>query len=435
MPATGSIPMTNAGTLEPIDELGCDDADHARRPALAADHDRGAGIVLVDPREDLGHHAILDRAALGVRLLERGRARRRGVRLGEQQRERWLRGAEPTGRIDPRRELPRDGPRVDLAIRLDPGRREQRRDSRPHAARQPAQSERRQDPVLGGERHEVRDRSERDEIEQVAHVGHRPRPVPVAIAELGPHRRSDVEHQAHRRHPRNGNVESLPERVDQRERGMRHAGRRHRVMIDHDHFHAERRGRIDRIEIARTAVAGDDELAVARREVRRRRGREAIPSIAPRDRDLDVRTRRTQERRQQRRGGHAVDVVVAEHADALAALDCIRDPLDRARHPGEPRRRPQCRQPRIDEALRVARLGHAARDETSCGRAANAQGLRQSAHEPFIERSHSYLHAHTLVRGSDTEPREIPSDPGIYGVHSAVALQKAPATLCVHCTV
>ena len=59
----------------------------------------------------------------------------------------------------------------------------------------------------------------------------------------------------------------------------------------------------------------------------------------------------------------------------------------------------------------------------------------QSAHEPFIERSHSYLHAHTLVRGSDTEPREIPSDPGIYGVHSAVALQKAPATLCVHCTV
>ena len=195
---------------------------------------------------------------------------------------------------------------------------------------------------------------------------------------------------------------------------MNRAGCRHRVVIDDDDLDAVRRAREDRLEIARAAVASDDELARACREVGRRFGREAIARVAARDGRLDVRTRRAQERRQQRRGRHAIDVVVSEHADPLAARDGIGDPTDRGRHPGETCGWAQRGEPRIDEALRFARLGHAACDEAPRSRGPNPQRLRQSADQPIVERTQTHLHPRTLVLRSDTrhrQRREIPTDP------------------------
>ena len=89
----------------------------------------GTGVAIAELLERLGHHAILDRAALGVRGLEDLRALGGGVCAGEQQRERGLGGTEATRRVDPRRELPRDGARIDLALAVDARRGEERGDA------------------------------------------------------------------------------------------------------------------------------------------------------------------------------------------------------------------------------------------------------------------------------------------------------------------
>ena len=71
-----------------------------------------------------------------------------------EQRERWHRSADATGRVDPWRDLPRDGARIDLAIGFDAGSCEQRRDSRTCSALQPPQTEGREDAVLRCERYD-----------------------------------------------------------------------------------------------------------------------------------------------------------------------------------------------------------------------------------------------------------------------------------------
>ena len=154
-----------------------------------------------------------------------GRARRRVAPSASSSDERRLRGAEPTGRVDPRRELPRDRARVDLALGIDAGRLEQRGDAGARAALQPAQAERGEDPVLGGERNEVGDRAERDEIEQLANIG-----LAAAsgssrdrAARCAPTRRRRTPRPTDAM-PRNGNVESARIRID--ERRARDAARR-----------------------------------------------------------------------------------------------------------------------------------------------------------------------------------------------------------------
>ncbi len=122
-------------------------------------------------------------------------------------------------------------------------------------------------------------------------------------------------------------------------------------------------------------------------------------------------TGRAQERRQQGRCRGAIDVVIAEHADALAGDHRIRDTTDRERQTGETGWWAQRREPRIDEARCILRLDNTASDETTSGRRPHAQCPGETTDELLVDRADAYLHTRTLVVGSDTETRQIPRDP------------------------
>ncbi len=96
-----------------------DDADHARVPALPRQHD--ARLVppagRVDLGERVGEHLVLDGAALERELLDRGGDGHGGGRaLLEEQRQREIGIAEPTGRVEARRDAEGD------VLGADPGR-------------------------------------------------------------------------------------------------------------------------------------------------------------------------------------------------------------------------------------------------------------------------------------------------------------------------
>ena len=177
------------------------------------------------------------------------------------------------------------------------------------------------------------------------------------------------------------------------------------MVIDVDHFDPARRRQLDRGEVARAAVAGDDHVAAACREIFSGLSREAISGVAARDRALDVRSGRAQERGQQRSGGDAVDVVVAEHADALVLLDGTRDAVDGDGEAGEAGGRTERGETRIDETLRICRLDDAARDEAARGCRPHTQGTGDTVDEPSVEGANAHLHACTLGGWSDTETR------------------------------
>ena len=86
----------------------------------------------------------------------------------------------------------------------------------------------------------------------------------------------------------------------------------------------------------------------------------------------------------------------------------MRDALDRERKPGETRGRTQCREPGIDEALRIAGLDDAACDKAARRRGTNAQRTGDTIDEAIVERANAQLHTRTLVVTSDSETWQIP---------------------------
>ena len=126
----------------------------------------------------------------------------------------------------------------------------------------------------------------------------------------------------------------LPVRIDDRERlRQRLVGK---MMVDDEALHAEAARLGERLVAGGAAIDRDQQRRAALGE---RAHRLHIGPIALEQAVGNMDDRRepamAQEARQRRRGGRAVDIVVAEDRDRLAAHDRIGEPRRRRRHAGE----------------------------------------------------------------------------------------------------
>ena len=111
--------------MEPLDEARGDDADHALVPALVREHVPAPPLLRLRPLLDAGHRlardSLLDGLAVAVQPLElAGEPLRLGAILGQQQVEGDARMAEPSRRVDARREPEADAACVHRG-RIDAG--------------------------------------------------------------------------------------------------------------------------------------------------------------------------------------------------------------------------------------------------------------------------------------------------------------------------
>ena len=150
-----------------LGEAGGDDADHPGMPALGREHVRGGAraALLAQQRLGLEADARLDVAALRIDGVELRRDGARPLRVGgQQQLEPGVGAVEAAGGVEPRREAEADRALVDEA-RVDARDVHQRAQPRLARAREAAQAGADEPAVLAGERDDVGDRGERDEVE------------------------------------------------------------------------------------------------------------------------------------------------------------------------------------------------------------------------------------------------------------------------------
>ena len=180
------------------------------------------------------------------------------------------------------------------------------------------------------------------------------------------------------------------------------------VMVDDDHVEPGRLGLLERLERLRAAIDADRDARAARLQLDQRLARRAIALHQPVG-DVDDRlgAEPAQQQHQQRRAGRAVDVIIAEDGDRLAALDRVGEPLARpCPCPGSRTGRAGSRGSsgrgggRGRRARRRARA--AARRPARPCRAPGSAGRRQRHGWPVTDRSMSSAasHAATVSRGS-----------------------------------
>ncbi len=98
----------------------------------------------------------------------------------------------------------------------------------------------------------------------------------------------------------------------------------------------------------------------------------------------------------------------------MPALDGVGDAPDGPGQAGQPGRRPEGCEARIDEALRIAWIVDAAGDKAARRRGANPQRRREPSDDLVIGGTQPELHARTLRRGYDIERPVSREIPGIY---------------------
>ena len=305
-------------------------------PARRGGDHGGAAVLEAERRHRLrlgfGDRGDLDRLALAVEMVELGghRGRFRGV-LAQQQPGAEIGAPDPAAGIDARSQHEAEMPW--LRRPGEPRRIDQRGEPDPLAPPHRDQALGDEGAVEADEGHHVGDGAERDEIDEVEQVRLGPRCIPeAAAAQLAVHRDDGQEHQADGGEMAERREIVVPVRIDDRRLGQLLVGL---MVVDDDGIEAEPRGFRERLEARGAAVDGDEELRAALGE---RADRLDVRPVALEDAVGNVEQRieaaAAQEAREQRRRGRAVDVVVAEDGDGLAALDRIGD----AR-----RRRPPCR--------------------------------------------------------------------------------------------
>ena len=185
------------------------------------------------------------------------------------------------------------------------------------------------------QRHHVGDGAERHVVEERQQIGLGPRLGPkTAGAQFAIDRHHGHEHEPDRGEITEAGEIVAPVRIDDGHR------RRQRLvglmMIDDDDVHAERFGFAQRLDAGGAAIDGHQQRRAARGERPHRLDIRAVAFEQPVgnvDDRLDA--AKPQEARQHGGGCRAVDVVVAENRDALAARDSIGDARCRLRHGGE----------------------------------------------------------------------------------------------------
>ena len=185
------------------------------------------------------------------------------------------------------------------------------------------------------ERHHVRDRAERDEVEISEQIGLGPRVAPEAAGtQLAVHRHDGHEHQADGGEMAEAGEIVEPVGIDHRERGRKRLVGE--MMIDHDHVEAEPLRFGERLVARGAAIDGDEERGALRGERAHRVDVGTVAFEQPVG-NVDERPQpgMAQEARQRRGGGRAIDIVVAEDRDRLAAPDGVGDARGGGRHVGQ----------------------------------------------------------------------------------------------------
>jgi hypothetical protein len=267
---------------------------------------------------------------------------------GEQQLEPGVGAVEPPGGVEPRREAEADRPLVDAAG-VDPRDVHQRLQPGLACARQPPQPGADEPPVLAGERDDVGDRGERDQVEVLVDgVRALPRARHQRLRELvGDAGRAQVR------------AEVAPDpRVHDRGLGQRAVGARGVVVGDHDLHPGSARGG-DLLDRGDRAVDRDQQLRPARGEALDRGSGQAVAVVDPaRQVPVDVGPEGAQRAHEDRGRGDAVDVVVAVHGDPRAAPDVSEDHRGGVVEPAE--RLERMSRLGLQEAPRVGRIAQPA---------------------------------------------------------------------------
>ena len=314
--------------MEALDETGRDDPDHAFVPGLVGEDVAAAALFrlrpLVDLLERLADDPVLDSLPLAVQLLELVRKLAGLVLvLGQQQLERCARAAEPSRRVDPRREPEPDGALVDSG-RVDTRNFHQRPEPRLLRAREGAEAGERERAVLVDERDDVGDRRERDQVEVA-------RQRLVAGAEQ---RLSELVDDAR--------AAELGERIVGRPCGDDGAVRERLagpVMVRDDDLEPALACLGDLLDRGHAAVDREDEPAALIGEPLKRFALDAVAFLetARQVRD-DVGAELAQDEHRERGRGDAVGVVVAVDADSRAGCDRGLDRVDARGHVAEQER-------------------------------------------------------------------------------------------------
>ena len=295
-------------------------------PALALDqqHRREAlavgAVQALDSRDRLIEHVALDGAPLGVEFVEPDRERTDLVRIVARQQTRAKIGlADAAAGIDPRAQQESEmiGFRRflqarDVGERRQPGIAALRHDLKAGADQRAVDAE---------QRDHVTDRAQGHEIEPLPKIGLRPRrAVPASLAQGAIDTHGEQERDANRGEMlvRAGIVD--PVGIDHRHR-LRQRDLRHMV-VDHDEIESGAPRLGQRLEGGDAAIDRDDDGSAVLPDLQQRRRIGAVPLLATvRNVDADIAADGPEETQQQRRGGGAIDIVVAEHDDALARLD------------------------------------------------------------------------------------------------------------------
>ena len=226
------------GAVEPLAQAACDDADDAGMPALAGDQkDRAAGIglglALAQSRiEDVG----LDGLALAVDGVEGlgHRARFVGV-VAQQQAQTQIGLPDPAGGVDAGAERETQRHRIRRAVHG--GDIQQRGNPRPLATRHHPQALRHEGAVEAGERHDVADGRQRDEVEQRHQVRLGSRGEPLRAAQRPDGGDHGEERHAGRAQAAQARAAVEAVRVDGGQDGRDAVGL---VVVEHDHVRAVR---------------------------------------------------------------------------------------------------------------------------------------------------------------------------------------------------
>ena len=352
-----------------LDEPRGDDADHAFVPTLARDDVAAPAAARLGPRLDLvdrlARDPLLDGLPLAVQRLELlgERPGLVGV-LGQQQRERSLGPAEPPRCVDARREPEADRRLVDRRG-IDAADPHERAQADLLRLREAAQAEQRERAVLVDERHDVRDRGQRDDVE-------------VALQErmVGAEQRlGELPDDAGAAEAREGIV--ALQRRDDGTGGERLGGA---MVIGDDDLEPERARVLDLGNRGDPAVDRQDEVEALLGEPRQRLAVQAVPLLEPRgEMPGDVGVKLAQQQHGERRRADAVGVVVAVHADARTGLDRGDDRLDRLTHVAEGEGI-VARQRALEEPARLGLVAEPAADEHRRGHVVDLERGRKRPH-------------------------------------------------------
>ena len=160
------------------------------------------------------------------------------------------------------------------------------------------------------------------------------------------------------------------------------------MVVDDDHVEPRRRRRRERRVRGDAAIDRDDDRrALVLQAQQRRRVRAIALALAVGHVDRRPPARREEEPLEQRGGGRAVDIVVAEDGDRLVALERGDEARDRPVHVLQMRRiRQAIAQHRIEEALGILRRDAAARQQAADD-LGQAQQLRDGEPGPIGARA------------------------------------------------